>query len=88
MEGVQEIYATVKQAHKKFILLHCVSAYPPPPREINLRVISEFQDRFPDVHIGYSGHECGIGVCLAAVTKGARVSERLNPTNGKFSGVQ
>lgn len=36
----------------------------------------EFQKEFPDIPIGYSGHETGISVSVAAVALGAKVLER------------
>ena len=57
-----------------FVLLHCNSTYPAPLHDVNLRWI----DRLRQVHplVGYSGHERGISVSLAAVTLGACVIER------------
>lgn len=73
-ENVEKIYRCIRKVHKNFALLHCVSAYPPPPSEINLNVINLYKQKFPDVIIGYSGHEVGIGISIAAVTMGAKVS--------------
>lgn len=36
----------------------------------------EYQKEFPDIPIGYSGHESGISISLAAVALGAKVVER------------
>ncbi|KAJ6652904.1 hypothetical protein lerEdw1_010515 [Lerista edwardsae] len=52
------------------------SAYPLPPEDVNLRVITEYQSTFPDIPIGYSGHETGIAISVAAVAMGAKVLER------------
>lgn len=38
--------------------------------------MQEFQKEFPDIPIGYSGHETGIHVSVAAVALGAKVLER------------
>lgn len=57
-------------------LLHCVSAYPAPPGEVNLRAIPLLQQTFPDVTIGYSDHALGIEACVAAVACGARIVEK------------
>ena len=43
---------------------------------MNLNVIDEYKKLFPDVNIGYSGHELGFIPTLGAVAKGARVIER------------
>ena len=57
-----------------FILLHCNSTYPAPLYDINLRWIHQLREVHPLV--GYSGHERGINVSLAAVALGACVIER------------
>lgn len=67
------IYTHAKRYHKNFALLHCVSAYPTPPQDVNLKVIPEFEKLFPDIIIGYSGHELGIDISVAAVAMGAKV---------------
>lgn len=57
------------------ILLHTTSTYPCPPDEANLRTMTTLADRF-DVPVGYSGHEKGLQISLAAVAMGATVIER------------
>ena len=62
--------------HRKaaFVLLHCNSTYPAPLHDINLKWIHQLRKIHP--LIGYSGHERGINVSLAAVALGACVVER------------
>lgn len=57
-----------------FVLLHCQSTYPAAPHNINLRFIERLRELHPLV--GYSGHERGNAVTLAAVGLGAIVIER------------
>jgi len=56
-------------------LLHCVSAYPAPPEEVNLRAMDTLAAAF-GVPVGYSDHTLGIAVPLAAVARGATVLEK------------
>jgi len=56
-------------------LMHTVSTYPARPHNINLNVIRTFLGRF-DCPVGYSGHEVGLQISLAAVALGARIIER------------
>jgi N,N'-diacetyllegionaminate synthase len=56
-------------------LLHCVSNYPAPHGDINLRVMDELSRRF-DRPVGYSDHSLGPECCLAAVAMGAVVIEK------------
>ncbi|HEY0260030.1 MAG TPA: N-acetylneuraminate synthase family protein [Lacisediminihabitans sp.] len=58
------------------VMLHATSTYPLPPEEANLRTILTLQDRYPGVPIGYSGHERGLQISIAAVALGAVAVER------------
>tara|TARA_B110000438_G_C15796240_1_gene642984 strand:+ start:717 stop:1580 length:864 start_codon:yes stop_codon:yes gene_type:complete len=57
-------------------VLHCVSTYPTPTEELNLNVIKTFQAKYPNLIIGYSGHETGLSTTYAAVAMGAKIIER------------
>lgn len=77
MSSVDEIQITTNFLNSKnveFALLHCNSTYPAPFHDINLNWIKKLKDIHPLV--GYSGHERGIAVSLAAVGLGAKVVER------------
>lgn len=56
-------------------LAQCTSAYPAPNDEINLRAMAELRERNP-AKVGYSGHEIGLQITLAAVAMGAEFVER------------
>jgi len=56
-------------------ITHSTSTYPCQPQEINLRMIETLKGDF-GVPIGYSGHEVGLQITLAAVTLGACIVER------------
>ena len=58
------------------VLLHCTSTYPSDYKELNLRGISRLKEEYPQIPIGYSGHEIGLSTTIAAVTLGACVIER------------
>ncbi len=57
------------------VLMHATSTYPLPPEEANLRMINTLQERY-QVPVGYSGHERGLQISLAAVALGAVTVER------------
>ncbi|GAA0195090.1 N-acetylneuraminate synthase family protein [Glutamicibacter creatinolyticus] len=59
----------------KLVLMHATSTYPLPPEEANLRTIETLRDRY-QVPVGYSGHERGLQISLAAVALGAVTVER------------
>ncbi|CCQ73070.1 N-acetylneuraminate synthase family protein [Magnetospira sp. QH-2] len=55
-------------------LMHCVSAYPTPIEEANLRSIPFLTDRFA-LTVGYSNHVIGPEACWAAIALGAPIIE-------------
>ncbi len=57
-----------------FALLHCISAYPAPETDIQLGYLT----RLAELHdiVGYSGHERGTAISIAAVALGAKIIER------------
>lgn len=58
------------------LLCHATSTYPAKAEELNLRVINTLREEYPNVPIGYSGHETGLQTTLAAVALGATFVER------------
>ncbi|MCU1526147.1 MAG: legI [Microbacteriaceae bacterium] len=60
----------------RLVILHATSTYPLPPEEANLRMITTLQQRYAGVSIGYSGHERGLQISLAAIALGAVAVER------------
>jgi len=56
-------------------LLHCVSAYPTPLNECNLKMIDVLKQRY-QLPTGYSGHEIGYLPTVLAVCMGAQLVER------------
>lgn len=59
----------------QFVLLHCNSTYPSPFKDINLNYLGRLQEMC-DFPIGYSGHERGMYITIAAVSMGARIIEK------------
>tara|TARA_Y100000994_G_scaffold247613_1_gene253351 strand:- start:242 stop:1105 length:864 start_codon:yes stop_codon:yes gene_type:complete len=71
---VDEAVSILKDS--QLAVLHCVSTYPTPTNELNLNVIKTFQSKYPNLIIGYSGHETGLSTTYAAVAMGAKIIER------------
>ena len=77
MSTKDEVQITVdflNENNSDFILLHCNSTYPAPVYDINLNWMNKLKEIHP--YVGYSGHERGTSVSLAAVGLGAKVVER------------
>ncbi|MFI7041157.1 N-acetylneuraminate synthase family protein [Microbispora rosea] len=76
MSTIEEIDAAVEiLGTERLVMMHATSTYPLPPEEANLRMITTLQQRY-GVPVGYSGHERGLQISLAAVTLGAVTVER------------
>jgi len=79
MSTVDEVEAAVAAIRDSgdppLALLHCLSAYPAPAAEMNLRAMDVLRQRF-GVPVGLSDHTLGIEVAVAAVARGARIVEK------------
>jgi pseudaminic acid synthase len=60
---------------RQLALLHCVSGYPAPARDYNLRTIPDMMSRF-GVVTGLSDHTLDNATALAAIALGARLVEK------------
>lgn len=59
---------------QRLVLMHCISAYPTPIAEANLRSVPFLADRYK-LAVGYSNHVFSHDACIAAVALGASVLE-------------
>lgn len=73
---IDEAVTTAREAGcKDIVLLHCISSYPAPIDQSNLRQIPELAKRF-DAIPGLSDHTLGTTVSVASVALGACVIEK------------
>ena len=76
MSTIEQIDAAVAiVGTDRLLMLHATSTYPLPPEEANLLMIETLRSRY-GVPIGYSGHEPGLQISIAAVAMGALAVER------------
>lgn len=74
-EEIAASTALVRSTGTPFALLHCQSTYPAPFKDVNLAYL----DRLAEIGqcpVGYSGHERGYHVPIAAVARGAKIIEK------------
>lgn len=80
MATLSEIEAAVKTieaaGNRNIIILHCISIYPPDPKDINLNNILMLRKIYPEYPIGFSDHTIGVSVPIASVALGAAVIEK------------
>lgn len=74
-EEIDRAVAIFQNNNCPFELMHCNSTYPMEENEANLLVMDKIRERY-GCAVGYSGHERGFLVTLAAVAKGASCVER------------
>lgn len=68
-------------------ILHCNSSYPASPLELDLNVIKTYNTMYPNLSIGYSGHEEGyFPTCLAAAV-GVHIIERHFTLDNEMEGT-
>lgn len=73
-----EIAETVKilqDSGGSYVLLHCNSTYPAPMGDVHLSYLTRLRE-LGNCPVGYSGHERGYEVPIAAVAMGAKVVEK------------
>ncbi len=79
MAWLGEVETAVRTLHGAGVhdltLLHCVTEYPAPPEQINLRAMATLATAF-GLPVGYSDHTAGIEIAVAAVALGATVIEK------------
>lgn len=79
MANIGEVEAALGAIHaegnRDVAVLHCVSSYPAPTEDVNLRAMDTMRRAF-DVPVGYSDHTLGAEIAIAAVALGACIIEK------------
>lgn len=77
MSTMEQIEKAISFMDKNNLMIaHATSAYPCKNEELNLKMIETLKQKYPDIPIGYSGHEVGLAPTWAAVALGACFVER------------
>ena len=71
---IEKCWGTNK-TRENLALLHCVTSYPVPVDQANLRAIRTLRERFK-LTTGYSDHTLGIDAAVLSVALGARIIEK------------
>ena len=75
LEQIQNAVNIFRSNDCPFELMHCVSTYPMPDEDANLKCIETLRSKF-NCKVGYSGHETGLAISYAAVALGSSSIER------------
>ena len=78
MSTIKEIDTAVKIFKKNkcdFVLMHSVSSYPSPEKDLNLKLLEKFKKKYR-CDVGYSGHEPTLSPTIGACYLGAKAVER------------
>ncbi len=79
MANIEEIGEAVRTAREngceEIVLLHCVSSYPAPDEQSNVRTVPDLAERFGVVS-GLSDHTSGSAVAVASIALGGCVVEK------------
>lgn len=75
LQNIKDAVDIFKKNNTDFELMHCVSTYPMKPTDANLITINSLKEKF-NCNVGYSGHENGIAISVAAAVLGATSLER------------
>jgi N,N'-diacetyllegionaminate synthase len=76
LEEVGQAVAAIRAAgDPPLAVLHCLSAYPAPVGEVNLRAMDSLASRF-GCPVGFSDHTLGIEIAVAAAARGAAIIEK------------
>jgi len=89
MSSEQEIRQSVELVRKAgapYALLHCQSTYPAPFKDVHLRYLPRLAEIGGDCPVGYSGHERGFHIPVAAVALGAKIVEKHFTTDKSLEG--
>lgn len=75
LEEVDKAIEFLKKRTDKVVLMHCVSRYPCPPEDLNLKTIEFYKNRY-GIPVGFSDHSIGYDSAVAAVNMGAVAIEK------------
>ena len=87
IEDVQRAYDTVMSINPQLAILQCTAGYPAASEELDLAVVATYRERFPGAVIGFSSHDNGIVMPVAAYMLGARIVEKHFTLNRAMKGT-
>jgi N-acetylneuraminate synthase/sialic acid synthase len=87
IDDVKRAYDTIMPINPQLAILQCTAGYPAAVEELDLRVVATYRERFPGAVIGFSSHDNGIVMPVAAYMLGARIIEKHFTLNRAMKGT-
>jgi N-acetylneuraminate synthase/sialic acid synthase len=87
IEDVDRAVEAVLGINSQLCIMQCTAAYPADYAELDLGVIQTYRERYPEIVIGYSGHDNSISMPVVAYMLGARVIEKHFTLNRVMKGT-
>jgi sialic acid synthase len=88
LDDVRRAHDCVAEINPHLGLLQCTAGYPVENwDELDLRVIETYRELFEDTVVGYSGHDSGIAMPVAAYVLGGRIVEKHFTLNRAMKGT-
>jgi N-acetylneuraminate synthase/sialic acid synthase len=87
LEDVKRAYDAILPINPNLAILQCTAGYPAAFEELDLRVISTYREQFPKATVGFSSHDNGIAMPVAAYMLGARIIEKHFTLNRAMKGT-
>lgn len=88
LEDIDRAVCAILPRNPQLALLHCTAAYPVRDfAELNLSVIPVLRGIYPELVIGWSGHDSGIAMSVMAYALGARIIEKHFTLNRAMKGT-
>jgi N-acetylneuraminate synthase/sialic acid synthase len=87
VDDVQRAHDTVRAINPQLGLLQCTAGYPCEYELLDLRVIATYRELFPETVVGFSGHDNGIAMAVAAYVLGSRIVEKHFTLNRAWKGT-
>ena len=78
MSDIDKLYNYFSHRDTDFAFMHCIAEYPAPMERLQLDFIERMKKRYPEIVVGYSGHEDPDDntIPMMAIAKGAKILER------------
>ena len=87
MDDVRRAHETLAGENDQIAVLQCTAGYPAEWDELDLGVIGTYREEFPEAVVGFSSHDNGIAMAVAAYVLGARIVEKHFTLNRAMKGT-